>query len=143
MEVIRLSRNTFAKEFRVSTSRRFEVVPIMHLAEEALKESGIKNGILHAFLPHATAALITNEYEPRVARDYLKWLRTYVPPEADWEHNMIDNNAHAHIASALIGSSRTYPVINGRIVRGTWQELMLLELDGPRNRRVIIQIIGC
>jgi len=141
--VSELSCKTYVKEYRVSTSKKFEVVSLTHIAEEVVIDSGIKEGILHIFLPHATAALITNEYEPRIVRDYIEWIIRNIPPEGDWEHNRIDNNAHAHIASALIGSSRTYPIIEGTLVKGTWQELLLVELDGPRRRRVIFQIIGC
>jgi len=132
----------YTKEFYVSTSRRFQAVRITDKVINALRESGIRNGILTVFLPHATAAIVANEFEPRIASDYLEWVKRYVPPEGPWRHNEIDNNAHAHIASAIVGSSRAFPVIDGELVRGTWQEIILLEFDGPRHRRVIVQIIG-
>ncbi|RLG89027.1 MAG: YjbQ family protein [Thermoprotei archaeon] len=133
----------YSEEFYVSTKNRFEVVNISSKVEEVVRKSGISNGIALVFLPHATAALIANEYEPRIVSDYIEWVKKNIPPDAPWRHNEIDNNAHAHIASAIIESSRIFPVINGRLVRGTWQEIMLLELDGPRNRRVVVQVLGC
>lgn len=136
--------NVYTRKFSVSSRKEFEVIPITEYVYEVVRESGIKEGMVHVFVPHATAAIIANEYEPRIVRDYIKWIERYVPKEAGWQHNLIDNNAHAHIASALIGPSRTFPVVNGELVRGTWQEIMLLELDGPRSRRsVIVQVIGC
>jgi len=133
----------YSEEFYVSTKNRFEVVNISSKVEEVVRKSGISNGIALVFLPHATAALIANEYEPRIVSDYIEWVKKNIPPDAPWRHNEIDNNAHAHIASAIIESSRIFPVINGRLVRGTWQEIMLLALDGPRNRRVVVQVLGC
>jgi len=138
-----LECKTYVKELKLRTHQRFEVIRITPYVEEAVRDSGIVNGIVNVFVPHATAAIIVNEYEPRVTSDYLEWVKKYIPPDAPWKHNEIDNNAHAHIASAIIGPSRSFPVVNSRILRGTWQEIMLLELDGPRvQRRVIIEVLG-
>jgi len=126
----------------IKTNKRFEVVNISHIVEEAVEKSNVKDGICLIHLPHATAALIANEYEPRIIHDYLKWLKENIPPEGDWRHNEIDNNAHAHIASAFIGASKIFPVKNGRVIRGTWQDPMLIELDGPRTRRIVILVMG-
>lgn len=108
-----------------------------------MKESGIRNGICLVFVPHATAAIIANEYEPNIVSDYIELIRQVFKPDYEWRHNRIDNNAHAHLASAVIGPSRIFPVREGRIVRGTWQEILLVELDGPRpRRRVIVEVMG-
>lgn len=133
----------FVKTFTISTSKRFEAINITHFVEEAVAESGIKDGLVLIHAPHATAAIILNEYEPRIASDYLEWVRRYIPPGGGWRHDEIDDNAHAHIASAIIGSSRTLPLREGRIIRGTWQEVILLEFDGPRSRRkIVVEVIG-
>lgn len=129
--------------FYVRTSRRFEVVRITNRVEDIVRSSGIRNGLVLVYLPHATAALIANEYEPRIVSDYIEWVKKNIPPEAPWRHNEIDSNAHAHIASAFISSSRIFPLINGELVRGTWQEILLLELDGPRNRKIVVEVLGC
>ena len=134
----------FMKNFTVSTTKRFEAINITHLVEQAVAESGIKDGLVVVHAPHATAAIILNEYEPRVAADYLEWIRRYVPPGGGWRHDEIDDNAHAHIASAIIGASRVLPLRDGKLIRGTWQEVILLELDGPRaRRRIVVEVIGC
>ncbi len=133
----------FFKEFTISTSERFQVINITSYVEEAVKESGIRNGICLVFVPHATAAIIANEYEPNIVSDYIELVRQVFKPDYAWRHNRIDNNAHAHLASAVIGPSRIFPVREGRIVRGTWQEILLVELDGPRpRRRVIVEVMG-
>ena len=133
----------YTKVLKVSSDRRFQVIKITSLVEKVVLESGIKEGLVHVFVPHATAAVITNEYEPRIVDDYIEWVVKNIPPNYRWRHNEIDNNAHAHIASALIGPSRTFPVANNGLVRGTWQEIMLLELDGPRSaRKVVVEVIG-
>jgi len=135
---------TYTKVLTISSRKRFELIHITDEVINAVKESRIRNGLVQVFVPHATAAVIANEYEHNIVQDYIEWVRRYVPPEGGWRHNMIDNNAHAHIASAIIGPSRTFPIINGEVIRGTWQEIMVFELDGPRYRRkVIIQVIGC
>ena len=133
----------FFKEFTISTSERFQVINITSYVEGAVEESGIKNGICLVFVPHATAAIIANEYEPNIVSDYIELIRQVFKPDYGWRHNRIDNNAHAHLASAVIGPSRIFPVREGRIVRGTWQEILLVELDGPRpRRRVIVEVMG-
>ena len=130
------------KEYYVSTHKEFETVRITELAEEAVRECGISEGMCIIHLPHATAALILNEYEPHIASDYITLIKKLIPKGAGWRHDEIDTNAHAHLASAIIGSTKVLPVRNGRLVRGTWQELILIELDGPRRRRVVIEVIG-
>jgi secondary thiamine-phosphate synthase enzyme len=64
-------------------------------------------------------------------------------PEKDYKHDLIDDNAAAHLASAFLGQSVTFPVKNSRLVRGTWQNIFLVELDGPRSqRRIVVEVIG-
>ncbi|ABM80963.1 secondary thiamine-phosphate synthase enzyme YjbQ [Hyperthermus butylicus] len=132
----------FVKEFTVRSSERLQVIDITEKVEKVVKESGISNGIALVFVPHATAAIIANEFEPRIVEDYLELIRQVFKPDYPWKHNTIDNNAHAHLASALIGPSRCFPVAGGRLVRGTWQSILLLELDGPRSRRIIVEVMG-
>ncbi len=132
----------YREEARVSTSGRFELVDITDIVESIVARSGVNEGIAHVFVPHATAAIIANESEPRLVQDIIDAVKAIAPPEKPWRHNEIDDNAHAHIAASIIGPSRSFPVSSGRLVRGTWQSIMLVELDGPRNRRVIVTVVG-
>lgn len=133
----------YQEEIRVSTSKRKELIDITYEIEKIVEKSGIVKGLCHVFVPHATAAIIANEHEGGLMRDILRALTELVPPDKGWEHNRIDDNADAHILASIIGPSRTFPVANGRLVRGTWQNVFLVELDGPRpSRRVIVTVLG-
>jgi len=124
-----------SSEFFVETRKRVEVIDI---TEEVEKRVGQGNACL-IFVPHATAAVIINEYEPNIKSDYEKFFSRLA--NGEWMHNSIDDNAEAHLLSALISPSLTVPTENGKLHLGTWQRIMLVELDGPRKRRVIVKMI--
>ena len=139
VESLKVHRETLA----FSTSRRFELLDITRDVEAVIGRSGIVEGLAHVFVPHATAAVIANEHEARLVEDVIEAVKSIAPPDRPWRHNEIDDNAHAHIAASIIGPSRTFPVSRGRLVRGTWQNIFLLELDGPRTRRhVMVTVLG-
>ncbi len=123
-----------SSEFFVETTKRVEVVDI---TDEVGKRIGDGKACL-VFVPHATAALIINEFEPNIKSDY-EGLFSKIA-KGSWKHNSIDNNAEAHLLSALISPSILVPVKNGRLELGTWQSIMLVELDGPRKRRIAVRI---
>ena len=105
--------------------------------------AGITNGVCIISVPHATAAIIANEHESGLMRDMLAKVEDVFPKSWRYAHNAIDDNADAHVAAAFLGHSRIFPVIDGRLVRGTWQNIFLVELDGPRSRREVwLQVIG-
>ncbi len=133
----------YHETLQLSTKHRFELIDITSFVEEAVARSRIKNGVCIVFAPHATAAIIANEREPGLMQDIITFIKELVQPERNWRHNTIDDNAHAHIGSAIIGSERVFPVINGKLVRGTWQNIFLVEMDGPRSlRNVVVMVIG-
>ncbi len=132
----------WSKELTFSTRRHREVLDITDEVLDAVRESGIKNGILLVQLPHATAALVLNENESGLLQDLLNKLEDFAPMRGGYLHDRIDDNAHAHLKSAFIGSSRVLPVVNGRVVRGTWQNFLVIEQDGPRTRRLVILVMG-
>jgi len=129
------------QELRVQTKQAKQVVDITQEVTSAVSESGVKEGFCLVFVPHATAGVILNEFEPNIASDYLKWLEEFFPKK-NWAHNRIDDNAEAHLKSAIIGPGELIPVSGGRLVRGTWQSIILCEFDGPRDRRVVVQVVG-
>ena len=133
----------YVKELTLSTHRKYQLVDITYEVENTVKESGIRNGLCLVFAPHETAAIVANEHERGLMEDILRKIKEEFPENGKWQHNIIDDNAHAHLASAFIGADRVFPVINGRLVRGTWQNIFLVEMDGPRGyRRVIVEVIG-
>ncbi len=133
----------FTKELVYSTSSDVELVDVTRDVERAVAESGVLNGICLVSVPHATAAILANEHEEGLLRDIVRKLRELFPRGMGYMHDRVDDNAHAHLAAALIGNSRAFPVSGGRIVRGTWQNIFLVELDGPRTaRRVVVAVVG-
>ena len=133
----------YYEEITFSTSKRFEIRDISEKVYEIFQKSGIKNGLILVFAPHATAAIILNENENGLKNDILNILKELVPPEDKYMHDIYDNNAHAHILSSIIKPFVILPIKDGKIIRGTWQNIMFIELDGPRSlRRVVVIVMG-
>jgi len=128
------------QEFYIKSSRRYQMIDITARVQEIVKTANVREGICCVYTPHATAAITVNENaDPNVCEDFLDALAKLVP-EGIWRHDRIDNNGAAHIKAALIGPSEVIPVKDGRLLLGTWQAVMLVELDGPRERRVIVEV---
>ncbi len=133
---------TWYSEITFSTKKRREVVDLTDEVLAEVRKSGIKNGLLVVQLPHATSALVLNEGERGVMHDLLQKLEDLIPTREGYEHDRIDDNAHAHLKSAIVGSSRVLPVVGGRVIRGTWQNFLVIEEDGPRTRRLAVFVMG-
>lgn len=127
-------------EFSVRTRKKQEMVDITERVEDLVKQSGVSDGICLVYVPHATAAVAINENaDPNVCEDILDALGHMIP-EGPWRHDRIDNNATAHIKATILGPSEAVPLRGGHLRLGTWQRLMLVELDGPRERTVIVEV---
>jgi secondary thiamine-phosphate synthase enzyme len=101
-------------------------------------------GIASVFVPGATAAVTTMEHEPGNVFDLRTLLDQLVPRDGGWEHNRLnhDTNAHAHIRAALVGPSETIPFEAGRLMLGTWQQIVLIDFDDrPRERTVVVNVL--
>jgi secondary thiamine-phosphate synthase enzyme len=131
----------YVEEFYVSTKSREEIVVVTNEVESIVRRSGVKNGIALIYVPHATALLTANENEPRLKEDILNKLRALFPRGARYRHDEIDDNANAHLANLFVGFHLVMPVVDGRLRRGTWQEIMLIEMDGPRSRRSVVVVV--
>ena len=128
------------EEFFVKTTRKFQVIDITAEVQEIVKRGATSDGLCCVFVPHATAAVAINENaDPNIGEDLQEALAKLIP-EGIWRHDRIDDNAAAHIKAAIVGPSETVPVKNRRLQLGTWQGLMLVEFDGPRERKVFVQI---
>jgi secondary thiamine-phosphate synthase enzyme len=137
-----VNMRTWYKELSFSTRSQREVVDLTTPILKAVRESKVKNGILLVQLPHATPSLVLNESESGLKQDLLNTLDSLIPVRGGYLHDRIDDNAHAHLKSAFIGSSRVLPIVNGEIIRGTWQNFLVIEQDGPRTRRLAIFVMG-
>lgn len=127
--------------FTVSTSKHQELIDITYEVSKIVKNSGTTNGFCLVYIPHATAGIILNESaDPDIKTDFLNALNRAIPEHANYLHDRVDNNAAAHIKSAITGSSVMIPIREGRLGLGTWQAIMVCEFDGPRSRRIIVQV---
>ena len=108
---------------------------------DAVRRSGVEEGICHLFVTHTTAGLVINENaDPDVVRDLLEKLEVLVPSGAPYHH--LEGNAHAHIKSSLVGQSAAAPVAGGRLALGRWQAVFFAEFDGPREREVLVTVVA-
>ncbi len=128
------------ERMKVSTQKRCELVDITKQVQNVVDKHKIKEGVLYIFCPHTTAAITVNEnYDPSVQTDISDTLSKLVPLHAGYAHT--EGNADAHIKAAMVGSSRTLFVENGKCAFGTWQGIYLCEFDGPRTRNVWVKIV--
>lgn len=122
-------------ELAVRSSRREELLDIGDRVRDACRELGLRDGVVHVYVPHTTAGVTINEgADPAVSRDLLAALDRLVPRNASYEH--AEGNSPAHVKTSLMGSSVMVPVEEGELKLGQWQCLYLCEFDGPRSRKV-------
>jgi len=122
-----------------------DIKDITHEIENFISEKKIKNGTAVIFSVGSTAAISTIEYEPGLMKDIPKALERIAPSKIDYEHHKTwhDDNGKSHVRSTIIGSSLTVPFIDGKLTLGTWQQIVVMNLDTrAREREVIIQLIG-
>lgn len=122
-----------------------DIIDMTMQLSNKVEESKIKNGTVTIFVSGSTAAVTTIEYEPGLVHDFPEMLSRIVPKDIEYEHDNTwhDGNGHSHVRSSLIGPSLTIPIIGGKLTLGTWQQVVLLEMDiRSRNRTVILQIMG-
>lgn len=136
----------YRKELHVISQNEGDAIDITEEVRRAVKESRIKEGLVHLFVQHSTAALTTIEYEPGVLSDLKRALSVLAPDNMPYAHNTRwgDGNGRSHVKAALVGPSLSVPVGNGELLCGTWQQIVLLELDtnAGRTRSVICTITG-
>jgi conserved hypothetical protein TIGR00149 len=121
---------------------RFDIVDVTGEVVRWLTQVKARNGVLVAYTPHTTAALAINENEEGLLEDIVEFLKELTKPERRWKHNIVDDNAHAHLGNVVVGGDKVIPVSNGNLTLGTWQKLLLIEMDGPRVRRINLVYVG-
>jgi secondary thiamine-phosphate synthase enzyme len=126
----------------IETRRSTEVVDITSQVQKVVEESKLEGGLCLVFTLHTTTGVAINEGESGLIQDILNLMSTLVPRGAGYMHDKSDGNAHAHLQAVLLGNSATIPVEKGRLILGTWQRILFLELDGPRRRRVYAKVIA-
>jgi secondary thiamine-phosphate synthase enzyme len=125
----------------ITSRARTEFIDITGDVLELLRIAGVRNGVCHLFVLHTTAGITVNEgADPAVQSDISRFLDRMVPNAPYFTHS--EGNSDAHIKSALVGTSQTLLVANGKLLLGTWQSVYFCEFDGPRSRRVAVKIMA-
>ncbi|VUT26151.1 MAG: hypothetical protein MOIL_01409 [Candidatus Methanolliviera sp. GoM_oil] len=134
-----------SKRINFKTRGETDIIDITGEVTNAIKASEIRNGIVTIFVPGATGAVTTIEYEPGLLKDLPAMLERIAPKEIEYEHEKRwhDGNGHSHVRASLLGPSITIPFEDGRLTLGTWQQIVFIELDNKsRSREVVLQIMG-
>ncbi len=134
----------FQRSFTVQTKAHEQVLDITERVREIVEASKVREGLCTVFVPHATAAIAVNENDdPNIGVDLVNALRKMVIEHDGWLHDRVDDNAAAHIKSAIMGPSEAIPIADGRLALGRWQNVFLCEFDGPRgSRSVIVSVLS-
>ena len=135
---------SYRKELAIHTNTRRAYVNITPQVEEALSESGIREGLVLVNAMNITASVFINDNESGLHRDFERWLEKLAPekPHSQYDHNGYEDNADAHLKRTIMGREAVVAVTNGRLDFGTWEQLFYGEFDGKRSKRVLIKIIG-
>jgi len=129
------------KELKIRSNMKNEMIDITHDIQREVDEGNLVEGHIVAYTPHTTAGITINEgADPSVQRDIIETLKRLVPENGDYNH--MEGNSDAHIKASLLGSSVTVIVRNRKLVLGTWQHIFFYEGDGPRNRKIYLDMIS-
>jgi secondary thiamine-phosphate synthase enzyme len=136
----------FRKILSVTSRNEGEIIDLTQEVKTAVSESRIREGLVHLFVRHSTAALTTIEFETGVLSDLMRALAIVAPYTATYAHDSRwgDGNGRSHVKAALVGPSLTIPVSSGDLMCGTWQQVVLLELDvnAGRERTIVCTVTG-
>ncbi len=129
----------------VATTGNGDIIDLTQKVAQAVRDCDINDGTVLTFVPGSTAGITTIEYEPGLIRDIPELLEKLIPSNKKYHHDDTwgDGNGFSHLRAALVGASFTCPLVGGRLMLGTWQQIVLLEFDNrPRQREIIVQISG-
>ena len=135
----------FTKNTLIKSKSENDIIEITDEVTKTVKESKIQNGAVVVFVVGSTAAITTIEYEPGLQKDFPEMLSRLAPKDIEYAHDNTwhDGNGHSHVRASLIGPGITIPFVEGHLTLGTWQQIVLIEMDTkPRERKIIIQVIG-
>jgi len=135
---------SYRKELIVHANRRRAFINITPKVEEALRESGIREGLCLVNTMNITASVFINDNESGLHRDFEKWLEGLAPekPYNQYDHNGYEDNADAHLKRSIMGRETIVAITGGKLDFGTWEQIFYGEFDGMRDKRVLVKIIG-
>lgn len=126
----------------IKTKEPIEVIDITPQVQKAVEESNMESGLCLAYTLHTTTGITVNEAESGLIKDILNMLGTLVPRKNGYLHDRSDGNAHAHLRAVLLGNSAAIAFERKRLILGTWQRILFIELDGPRHRRINVKMLS-
>lgn len=127
-------------ELSIASSAKRQMIDLTPQVAALVAQAGTSEGLCNVYVAHATAAIVINENDdPNICVDTLEALDGLIPA-GGWRHDRLDGNAASHIQAAILGPSETIPVREGRLCLGRWQAIMLVELDGPRTRKIFVTL---
>jgi secondary thiamine-phosphate synthase enzyme len=135
----------YTGNIRFSTKGEIEVRDITQDISKIVKQSGLNNGIVCAFVPGATGAITTIEYEDGLVYDIKSAFKRLFPKDMEYKHELRwhDGNGHSHIRASFLGPSITVPFSENRLILGTWQQIIFIEFDNKsHDRNIIVQVVG-
>lgn len=133
------------KSFSVKTRGDTDIIDITDQVALSLSESELKKGTLTVFIPGSTAGITTTEFEPGLLKDLPILFEELVPKNSHYNHDLTwgDGNGYSHLRAALVKSFFTVPFVDGEMILGTWQQIVLIDFDNRhRNRKIVVQIMG-
>ncbi|MBS3084390.1 secondary thiamine-phosphate synthase enzyme YjbQ [Candidatus Pacearchaeota archaeon] len=133
----------YSKKITLHTKERIEFVKITDLVREAVKESGVQDGIVLVNSMHVTASVFINDNDGGLIKDFKDWLEKLAPKKFNYHHHSTgEDNGYAHLWRTIIGREVVVSVQNFELELGTWEEIFYGEFDGQRNKKVLIKVIG-
>lgn len=143
---------SLTQELRINSKKQFELIDITDKVKSIIESSGINEGLVSIFTPHTTASIRLNHNEPLLIQDIMKTLYRIAPVDINYSHDLFEirsgitaeerSNGHAHVKAFLLGSSETVPVKRHQMMLGERQSIFFVELDGGRERTVVISVAG-
>ena len=136
---------SFTGSFSLKTSGRDDIHDITQQVRQQVSESGMMDGIACVFVSGSTAAVTTVEFEPGLVKDLQEAMERLYPKGIEYEHHLRwgDGNGHSHVRASMLGPSLVVPFKGGELMLGTWQQIVLMELDvRARSRDIVVQVIG-
>ena len=134
---------SYTEHLWFNTSKRIEFINITNKVEQAVKKSGIKEGLVLVNAMHITASVFINDEEEGLKKDFIDWLHKLVDVKKDYKHNLTgEDNAYAHLMRTIMGREVVVAITNGKLDFGTWEQIFYLELDGQRKKKVMVKVVG-
>ena len=133
------------KTIQVKSAGEGDIINLTEQTSRMVEECKIVNGIVTVFVSGSTAAVTTIEYEPGLKHDFPAMLSRVAPSNIEYEHDNTwhDGNGHSHVLASLVGPSLTIPFVNSNLLLGTWQQIVLIEMDTrARRRNIVVQMMG-